>query len=458
MKYQEYFQQADFSMVWACLRGFYKESVEAEPLYEAVFNAVRTMPVDCSQPNRLIEIIVFRDNSVRVTGAPDPQEWLVGREVNIEYFNDSHKPSDVNTLTAHLLYWSTLYGIKTQELQKEDFSKWLDYISKGPYYTVPDNDFDKIEQSVMVKYIFLDFDGVLNIEQYQAQLAIEGKPTKDEYGPLFDPKAVARLAKIVEESKAEIFVISSWGEVLGKERIIEMWEKRGLPGKLSAVFIPDENGTSKAQWIRECLDHKIFLPYVILDDESVFLPDQQKHFIKVNPVTGITKDVEKWSIELLNELDSLPPSAFKDRAYEEASERIGHINSESCDRKKLLYWKGTILGDEAYDWSWNFTILRKKLEYNIGYYRFTQRYVGWEKDVERMVLACRLMKIATGGDYIYGKDIYVNTHNCTRFGMKSSDFENDAEFITLHKSDLRKEKAYRMVWTVLQQNMKKWWD
>lgn len=458
MKYQEYFQQAYFSKVWDFLQGFYKESVEAESLYEAVFNAVRTMSVDNSQSDKLIEVIVFRDNSVKVTGAPDPQEWLVGREVSVDYLNDLHKPCDINTLTAHLLYWSTLYGIKTQELQKEDFSKWFDYISKGPYFTVPDNDIDKIGQSMMLKYIFLDFDGVLNTEQYQAKLAIEGKPTKDEYGPLFDPKAVARLSKIIEATKAEILVISSWGEVLGKDKILEMWEKRGLPGELTALYVPDDKCTTKAQWIKEFLDRRIFLPYVILDDEAVFLPEQEKHFIKVNPILGITSEVEEWSIELLNELDNLPPSAFEDRAYEEASERIGHINHESCDRKKLLYWKGTILGDEAYDWSWNFTILRKKLEYNIGYYRFTQRYVGWEKDVQRMELACRLMKIAIGGDYTYGKDIYINTRNYIRFGMKSSDFEKDAKFVDMNKSDLREEKAYRLVWTVLKQNMKKWWD
>lgn len=126
--------------------------------------------------------------------------------------------------------------------------------------------------------------------------------------------------------------------------------------------------------------------------------------------------------------------------------------------KKLHYWEGTILRDEAYDWSWNFTILRKKLEYNIGYYRFTQRYVGWEKDVERMVLACRLMDIATGGDSIYSSDKYVNTRNCSRFKINPSDFEEDTEFLDVHKNDFRKEKAYRLVWTVLQQNMKRWWD
>ena len=50
--------------------------------------------------------------------------------------------------------------------------------------------------------IFLDFDGVLNTEQYQARLAIEGKPKKDAWGPLFDPRAVANLQKIVEATDA----------------------------------------------------------------------------------------------------------------------------------------------------------------------------------------------------------------------------------------------------------------
>lgn len=41
--------------------------------------------------------------------------------------------------------------------------------------------------------IFLDFDGVLNTEQYQARLAVDGKSTKDAWGHLFDPLAVDSL-------------------------------------------------------------------------------------------------------------------------------------------------------------------------------------------------------------------------------------------------------------------------
>ena len=77
--------------------------------------------------------------------------------------------------------------------------------------------------------IFLDFDGVLNTEQYQARLAVESKPTKDAWGPLFDPRAVANLQKIVEATDARIVISSSWRYIhkLGSLRM--MWEVRGLP-------------------------------------------------------------------------------------------------------------------------------------------------------------------------------------------------------------------------------------
>lgn len=455
MTYKEYYQRADFNEVWKTLRDTYQEPEETRPLYQAVYQAVCEMTIDKSHSSEKIEVHLFSNGDVLVKGAPDPQEWLVGREVN---FDSEGAVVAVNEMVGHLLYWSTLYGIKTQKMQHEDFIKWLDYSIRGPFYTLPDNDLDKIGERFMVKYIFLDFDGVLNTEQYQAQLAIEGKPTKDEYGSVFDPKVVARLSEIVEATKAEINVISSWGEVLGKDKIIEMWEKRGMPGEVRTVFIPDEKCNSKAQWIEGCLDRKIFLPYVILDDESVFLPEQEKYFIKINSVTGISKENTECAIDILNNLENLPPSAFDDMSYEAERERVAHINHESCDRKKLRYWKSTILNDEAYDWSWNLVILRKKLEYNIGYYRFTHRYDGWEKDVDHMALACKLITIALGEDNGHLKS-YVNTNNSSRFPYELSDLDKENEDLyNLRKHDLRKMKAYKTLWKLLSRYMNSWWD
>ena len=114
-----------------------------------------------------------------------------------------------------------------------------------------------------------------------------------------------------------------------------MWEKRGLLGKVHAVFVPDEKCDSKANWIKRCIDGQIFLPYIILEDEPIFMPEQDEGFIKVNPVTGISKEDAEISIDILNRFDNLPTSAFKDIAYEKESDRVGRINTESCDRKNL---------------------------------------------------------------------------------------------------------------------------
>ena len=50
----------------------------------------------------------------------------------------------------------------------------------------------------MNKLILIDFDGVLNTENYQARLQAIGKPGRDDYGMLFAPSAVANLKHILD--------------------------------------------------------------------------------------------------------------------------------------------------------------------------------------------------------------------------------------------------------------------
>ena len=59
----------------------------------------------------------------------------------------------------------------------------------------------------MKKVIFLDIDGVLNTSRWHNQ--VESSKLQDEYGYLFDPVAVANLAKIIEETGADIVISSS---------------------------------------------------------------------------------------------------------------------------------------------------------------------------------------------------------------------------------------------------------
>jgi len=470
MTYQEYFKQTDFEDIWSVLSCFYEESEDTRPLYQNLVKEIINLPIDEAHCDEAIKMSLDCHNEIKVAGAPDPQEWLAGREVKIDFGNavaeilpyrdqtlwfqtfDTLTPaqkrgvawsSGVADIAAHLLYWSTLYGIKTSGQHGKEFSGWLKRLAAGPYY----------DEDGMVKYIFLDFDGVLNTEQYQAELRIADCPTTDEYGPLFDPEAAAWLGEIIEKTKAKIVVTSSWRYIHDKDALSEMWKKRGLPGKIYCSLPTECTENHRGKEIKEFIAQETNTPYVILDDLDEFLPEQKEAFIAVNPVSGISQNDVNKAIEILNRFDNKPLSYFIDRRAEEEENRIKRIESESRKGKRLKYWRDTIYHDSAIDWSWNLSILKKKLEYNIGYWRYVQGHEGWEEDVKRMQLCCRLLELAAT-DYPDMEGVYVNERNAARYKIE---VEHD-EFVDVHLKNLRKEKAYRLVWRFIEHNMKKWWD
>ena len=169
----------------------------------------------------------------------------------------------------------------------------------------------------MIKYIFLDFDGVLNTEFYQNQLISQGKPWGDENGAFFDPEAVMQLKRIVDATCADIIIESSW-KYLGLKALREMWAARRLPGRLiditpftaSDIWLltaePNDidiemghcKGIEIASWL---LDHATAeARYVIIDDEYVILDSQLPQFIMTNPFDGISEEVANRAIAILN--------------------------------------------------------------------------------------------------------------------------------------------------------------
>ena len=48
----------------------------------------------------------------------------------------------------------------------------------------------------MDRYLFLDFDGVLNTGNYARQMKREGIDPFDEYGAMFDPEAIANMKRL----------------------------------------------------------------------------------------------------------------------------------------------------------------------------------------------------------------------------------------------------------------------
>ena len=161
----------------------------------------------------------------------------------------------------------------------------------------------------MRKIIFLDIDGVLSPRWWNSD------KQSDNYGCLFDAKAVANLAKIVEETEADIVISSSWKNI-GLVELQNMWRDRGLPGKLVDItpdYMSDElllkedsadmdylyeRGSEIQGWL--LLHGDDVSRYVIIDDMDDILPEQQSHFLQTDPEFGITNDDVKKVVHLLN--------------------------------------------------------------------------------------------------------------------------------------------------------------
>ena len=141
--------------------------------------------------------------------------------------------------------------------------------------------------------------GINNTEQCQARLAVEGRPNKDAWGPLFDPRAVGNLRKILATGAA-IVISSSWryAHRLGSLRM--MWKVRELPGEIIDTIPCGATYISRGEDIEFWHDEHERTDYVIIDDLDDFSPAQHDRYIKTNPIVGITEADAQKAIEILN--------------------------------------------------------------------------------------------------------------------------------------------------------------
>ena len=159
----------------------------------------------------------------------------------------------------------------------------------------------------MRKVIFLDIDGVLNTKDWHCRMTKD--TPKDEFGYAFDPVAVANLARIIEETGADIVISSSW-KFYGVAKLRQMWKIRNLPGTILDITpntVSDEMllnanleefqlGVCRGNEIKEWLSrHKGEVSnYVIIDDFDDMLPEQEDHVVLIDTLIGITEfDAEK---------------------------------------------------------------------------------------------------------------------------------------------------------------------
>lgn len=120
---------------------------------------------------------------------------------------------------------------------------------------------------------------------------------------------------------------------------------------------------------------------------------------------------------------------------------------------------------EDYDWDWYYALplLRKKLERMANYFDKSRLIEGWQDDVNEIRLCIRLIDIVSRDDQIY--DImtntiskYVNIRNSKRFNIDKSYFNRDSITVNIFKEELRIEKAWHLLWRLIELKMRNWWD
>ena len=144
-----------------------------------------------------------------------------------------------------------------------------------------------------MKYILLDFDGVLTSVQHTRACRQE-RCVPNIYGlDWFDPACLDALRTIVVATGAGI-VVSSSRRDLGDEKLLRVWEHIPMPGEFigtTPIWILTKREAIR-HWIGQHPDDR----FVILDDADQGFPDQ----VITDPYMGLTRKNAEEAVTLLN--------------------------------------------------------------------------------------------------------------------------------------------------------------
>ncbi len=152
-----------------------------------------------------------------------------------------------------------------------------------------------------MKIIFLDFDGVMDTAYYDDFLHKNSLPETDKYGIVFDPYCIKNLKYIIDNTRADIVISSTWKNDMTYNEILDMWKDRNLPGFVTDVTptVSRHRGNEIDAWLEECRDT---CRYAIIDDldSSNFNPHQLEHLFIVNPYCGLDEDTARRIVQHLS--------------------------------------------------------------------------------------------------------------------------------------------------------------
>lgn len=147
-----------------------------------------------------------------------------------------------------------------------------------------------------MKYILLDFDGVLTSDAFTRQCIFEHRRENLFGVDWFDPSCIDALRFIVDNTGAMIVISSSWRD-LGEYRLRKLWEHNQMPGVLNVTTpTTPEYILTKVDAMKLWISAHETDIFVILDDDSLEVPN----LIKTRPQDGLTLEDAEKAISLLN--------------------------------------------------------------------------------------------------------------------------------------------------------------
>ena len=166
-----------------------------------------------------------------------------------------------------------------------------------------------------MKIAFLDIDGVLNYTQWYVSDRNPGNLNGQE-GDI-DPMCVERVLRICKETGAKVVISSDWR--ISWEGTLMRLERMGLTRDIVIDKTPEliwtrmsmqdymlseedegyefSRGREIDLWLEA---HPECTNFVIIDDRMDFTEKQEPHFVKVNPMIGLTDNDVDIAIMTLN--------------------------------------------------------------------------------------------------------------------------------------------------------------
>lgn len=173
---------------------------------------------------------------------------------------------------------------------------------------------ESVKDTLPVRVIFLDVDGVLNNEKSLRM------------GELISMDCVRHVRRISRLADADIVISSSWRIGNSTHTLREMFHMVGLFRVIGRTSSNDSSLSDRGDEIKQWLDaNPTVEKYVILDDDRDILPEQMPYFINTDAMEGITENQSTYAIR--NIFGVTTPFCTKCNGY-------NHISEEQCTECK----------------------------------------------------------------------------------------------------------------------------